>query len=56
MIGHSELTPLKLRDSELHQLEAFLLTLAAPPATDTKWLRAPAVALAAGRNQREQEQ
>lgn len=42
MIGHNEAKPLKLRSGELRQLEAFLLTLSAPPAVDEKWLRAPA--------------
>lgn len=56
MIGHSELTPLQLRNSDLRQLEAFLLTLGAPPATDEKWLRAPAVTLAADRDQGQQKQ
>lgn len=42
MIGHNEAKPLKLRRGELRQLEAFLLTLSAPPAVDAKWLRAPA--------------
>jgi len=41
MIGHNEAKPLKLRDSDLRQLEAFLLTLSAPLATDEKWLHAP---------------
>jgi cytochrome c peroxidase len=41
MIGHNEAKPLKLRNSDLRQLEAFLLTLSAPLATDEKWLRAP---------------
>ncbi len=33
MIGHNETKPLKLRDSELRQMEAFLHTLSAPIAT-----------------------
>ena len=41
MIGHNEAKPLKLRNSELRQLEAFLNTLSAPLATDDQWLRAP---------------
>ncbi len=41
MIGHNEAKPLNLRNSDLRQLEAFLLTLSAPLATDEKWLRAP---------------
>jgi cytochrome c peroxidase len=41
MIGHNEAKPLKLRDSDLRQLEAFLLTLSSPPAIDEKWLNAP---------------
>jgi len=38
MIGHNEAKPLELGDRELQQLEAFLNSLAAPLATDTKWL------------------
>ncbi len=41
MIGHNEAKPLKLRDRDLQQLEAFLLTLAAPLSTDEKWLIPP---------------
>ena len=41
MIGHNEAKPLKLRDSDLRQLEAFMLTLSSPLATDEKWLNAP---------------
>jgi cytochrome c peroxidase len=41
MIGHNEAKPLKLRAGELRQLEAFLLTLSAPPAVDEQWLHAP---------------
>jgi cytochrome c peroxidase len=41
MIGHNEAKPLKLRDRDLQQLEAFLLTLAAPLSTDEKWLTPP---------------
>jgi cytochrome c peroxidase len=41
MIGHNEAKPLKLRNSDLRQLEAFLLTLSSPLATDEKWLNAP---------------
>lgn len=41
MIGHNEAKRLKLRDSDLRQLEAFLLTLSSPLATDEKWLSAP---------------
>lgn len=41
MIGHNEAKPLKLSKRQLRQLEAFLLTLAAPLATDEEWLRAP---------------
>jgi cytochrome c peroxidase len=41
MIGHSEAKPLGLRGWELKALEAFLQTLAAPLATDPKWLRPP---------------
>lgn len=40
-IGHSELHPLGLGPRELGQLEAFLRTLAAPPATDAEWLAPP---------------
>ncbi len=42
MIGHNEAKPLKLRARNVRQLEAFLLTLTAPLATDEQWLRAPA--------------
>ena len=41
MIGHNEAKPLGLNAVELMQLEAFLETLAAPLATDEKWLRPP---------------
>ena len=41
MIGHNEAKPLGLRDRDLRQLEAFLLTLSAPLATDEKWLSPP---------------
>lgn len=41
MIGHNEAKPLGLNAVELMQLEAFLMTLAAPLATDEKWLRSP---------------
>lgn len=41
MIGHNEAKPLKLRDRDLRQLEAFLLTLSSPLAIDQKWLNAP---------------
>jgi len=41
MIGHNEAKPLGLSALELMQLEAFLMTLAAPMATDEKWLRPP---------------
>ncbi|MEX1032189.1 MAG: hypothetical protein WDZ30_02405, partial [Cellvibrionaceae bacterium] len=41
IIGHNEAEPLGLSRAELKQLEAFLETLAAPPATDSKWLMAP---------------
>lgn len=41
MIGHNEAKPLALTAVELMQLEAFLETLAAPLATDEKWLRPP---------------
>lgn len=42
MIGHSDIEPLGLSDRELEQLEAFLLTLAAPAATSERWLNPPA--------------
>ena len=42
LIGHNEAEPLGLSNSELRQLEAFLLTLDAPPATAPEWLHAPA--------------
>ena len=41
MVGHNEAKPLGLNAVELMQLEAFLETLAAPLATDEKWLRPP---------------
>jgi cytochrome c peroxidase len=41
MIGHNEAKPLNLNDRELQQIEAFLNTLVAPLATDSKWLNAP---------------
>lgn len=41
MIGHNEAKPLKFSRRELRQLEAFLHTLAAPPATEESWLRPP---------------
>ncbi|NIV16847.1 MAG: hypothetical protein GWN47_00215 [Woeseiaceae bacterium] len=41
MIGHNESKPLGLNQRELRQLEAFLDALAAPLATDEKWLRRP---------------
>lgn len=42
LIGHNEVEPLGLNNKQLHQLEAFLLTLDAPVAGDGKWLREPA--------------
>lgn len=42
LIGHNEAEPLGLSRRELQQLEAFLLTLDAPVATDPVWLGAPA--------------
>ena len=41
MIGHNEAKPLNLTQLEMFQLEKFLLTLAAPVATEAKWLAAP---------------
>jgi cytochrome c peroxidase len=41
LVGHNEAVPLGLGTTELRQLEAFLLTLDAPLATDPKWLAAP---------------
>ena len=41
MVGHNEAKPLGLNAVELMQLETFLETLAAPLATDEKWLRPP---------------
>jgi cytochrome c peroxidase len=43
LIGHNESEPLGLSGRNLRQLEAFLLTLDAPPATDPRWLEAPRV-------------
>jgi cytochrome c peroxidase len=51
MIGHNEAKPLKLRRSELRQLEAFLLTLASPIDADDTWLRAPVLPLTAERDE-----
>lgn len=42
LIGHNEAEPLGLSARELRQLEAFLLTLDAPLATEPQWLEAPA--------------
>ncbi len=42
MIGHNEAKALKLSRRERMQLEVFLETLAAPLATPTEWLEAPA--------------
>jgi cytochrome c peroxidase len=42
MICHNEAKPLQLRAGELRQLEAFLLTLSAPPAVEELWLHPPA--------------
>jgi cytochrome c peroxidase len=41
MIGHNEAEPLGLSGRELHQLESFLGSLAAPPATPRQWLEPP---------------
>ena len=41
MLSHNEAKPLNLRAVERSQLEAFLLTLTAPLATEQKWLVAP---------------
>ncbi|HEY0962213.1 MAG TPA: hypothetical protein VGE69_07635, partial [Pseudomonadales bacterium] len=41
MIGHNEAEPLGLGRRELRQLEAFLLALDAPLATDPQWLTSP---------------
>ncbi len=46
MIGHNEAKPLQLNKRELRQLEAFLETLAAPLATEEKWLAPPAIRVA----------
>ncbi|MDH3350593.1 MAG: hypothetical protein OEM51_03520 [Gammaproteobacteria bacterium] len=46
MIGHNETKPLRLGRRELRQLEAFLDTLSAPPATADKWLTRPTRELA----------
>ena len=42
MIGHNEAKPLGLSRRERAQLEAFLATLDAPPATAAQWLAPPA--------------
>lgn len=54
MIGHNEAKPLKLRNSDLRQLEAFLLTLAAPIDADARWLQAPALPLVATEGEEQQ--
>ncbi len=41
MLSHNEAKPLALRPVQLRQLEAFLLTLTAPLATDERWLKPP---------------
>jgi cytochrome c peroxidase len=41
MIGHNEAEPLDLSGRELLQLESFLESLAAPPATPSQWLEPP---------------
>ncbi len=41
MLSHNEAKPLNLRAVERSQLEAFLLTLTAPLATEQRWLVAP---------------
>ena len=41
MIGHNEAEPLDLSAAELKQLEAFLMTLAAPLSTAARWLEDP---------------
>ena len=54
MIGHNEAKPLKLSDSDLRHLEAFLLTLSAPLAADEKWLGPPAAVVAPDRDESQQ--
>jgi cytochrome c peroxidase len=41
LIGHNEAEPLGLSTREMQQLEAFLQTLDAPPATTVQWLQPP---------------
>ena len=41
MLGHNGAKPLRLSRRELRQLEAFLGSLAAPPATAQRWLQPP---------------
>ena len=41
MLGHNEAKPLRLSRRELRQLEAFLGSLAGPPATAQRWLQPP---------------
>lgn len=41
MVGHNEAKPLGLNPVEMQQLKAFLHSLSAPPATDSKWLTPP---------------
>lgn len=56
MIGHNEAKPLKLRRSDLRQLEAFLLTLAAPIDAHETWLSSPSLPLAEEHDQQQQSQ
>ncbi|MCC7450749.1 MAG: cytochrome-c peroxidase [Anaerolineae bacterium] len=41
-VGHSEIHPLNLSDTEIRQMIAFLKTLNGPLATDVRWLKPPA--------------
>ncbi|MES2626280.1 MAG: cytochrome c peroxidase [Pseudomonadota bacterium] len=45
LIGHNEAQPLGLNNRQLHQLQAFLLSLDAPIAGGDKWLRKPSASL-----------
>ena len=41
VLSHNEAKPLKLRATQLKQLEALMHTFTAPLATESKWLKAP---------------
>lgn len=43
LVGHSEIRPLNLSDTQMKQIIAFLETLSAPLQTDPKWLQPPSI-------------